>query len=68
LITDEQQSINQVLLMVKNQQVISVNKKTINLKAETLCLHGDGVHAVAFAKMINQKLKSDGITIKASAQ
>ena len=65
LITDEQQSINQVLLMVKNQQVISANKKTIQLKAETLCLHGDGTHAVEFAKMINERLKKEGITIKA---
>jgi UPF0271 protein len=65
LITDEQQSINQVLLMVKNQQVISANQKTIQLKAETLCLHGDGTHAVEFAKMINERLKKEGITIKA---
>lgn len=65
LITDQQQSINQVLLMVKHQQVISVNKKTIPLKAETLCLHGDGAHAVEFAKTINQQLKKEGITIKA---
>ncbi len=65
LITDERQSTEQVLLMVKHQQVVSVNNKTIDLKAETLCLHGDGVHAVDFAKMINQKLKSEGIAIKA---
>jgi UPF0271 protein len=65
MITDEQQSIDQVLMMVNHQQVISANKKNIPLKAETLCLHGDGAHAVEFAKMINQKLKSQGITIKA---
>jgi UPF0271 protein len=65
LITDEKQSIDQVLLMVKSQQVISANKKTIDLKAETLCLHGDGSHAVEFAKLINQKLKAEGIAIKA---
>jgi UPF0271 protein len=65
MITDEQQSIDQVLMMVNHQQVISANKKTIPLKAETLCLHGDGAHAVEFAKTINQKLKSQGITIKA---
>ncbi len=65
LITDEQLSTAQVLLMVKHQQVVSVNNKTIDLKAETLCLHGDGAHAVEFAKMINQKLKSEGIAIKA---
>ena len=65
LITNEQQSTEQVLLMVKHQQVVSVNNKTIDLKAETLCLHGDGAHAVEFAKMINEKLKSEGIAIKA---
>ncbi len=65
LITNEQQSTEQVLLMVKHQQVVSVNNKTIDLKAETLCLHGDGAHAVDFAKMINEKLKSEGIAINA---
>jgi UPF0271 protein len=65
LITDEQQSIAQVLQMVKHQQVQSVSNKNIPLKAETLCLHGDGSHAVEFAKLINEKLTAEGITIKA---
>lgn len=65
LITDEQQSINQVLSMVKHQCVISTGKRSIPLKAETLCIHGDGLHAVEFAKTINEKLKAEGITIKA---
>jgi UPF0271 protein len=68
MITDEHQSMEQVLLMVKQQQVISVNKKTIPLTAETLCLHGDGAHAVDFAKTISQRLKNEGITIKAPAK
>lgn len=67
LITDEQLAINQVLLMVKQQQVISVNQKSIPLIAQTLCLHGDGAHPVEFAKMINQKLKAEGISVKAPA-
>jgi UPF0271 protein len=65
LITDEQQSIEQVLLMVKRQLVISTSSKPIELRAETLCLHGDGTHAVEFAKTISQKLKAEGITMKA---
>lgn len=68
LITDENQSVNQVLMMVKQQQVVSANNKTIALKAETLCLHGDGAHAVDFAKKISEKLKAEGITIKAPVQ
>lgn len=65
LITDERQSIAQVMMMVKQQQVISVNNKTVPLNAETLCLHGDGSHAVEFAKLISTRLKSEGISIKA---
>lgn len=65
LITDEQQSVNQVMLMVKQQQVISTGKNSIPLKAETLCLHGDGAHAVSFAKLIHEKLRSEGISIQA---
>lgn len=67
LITNEQDSVKQVLMMVKEQKVISTNNKTIALKADTLCLHGDGAHAVDFAKLINQKLKQEGITLKAPA-
>ena len=68
LITDEQQAIDQVIMMVKHQRVISVNKKTVSLSAETLCLHGDGTHAVEFAKLINTKLKNEGIAVKAPRQ
>jgi UPF0271 protein len=65
LITDEQQSLNQVLLMVNKQQVISANQKAIDLKADTLCLHGDGVHAVDFAKTIHETLVKERVVIKA---
>ena len=68
LITDEQQSLNQVLLMVNKQQVISTSKKLISLKADTLCLHGDGAHAVDFAKTIHSALVNEGVSIKAPAR
>ena len=64
LITNEKSSLAQVLMMVKEQKVISVNEKIISLKADTLCIHGDGEHAVAFAKKIHLALTNDGITIK----
>lgn len=65
LITDVKQSLKQVLTMIKDQQVISVNQKPVTLKAETLCIHGDGIHAAEFAKTIYETLKKEGITIKA---
>jgi UPF0271 protein len=68
LITDEKQSLTQVLMMVNKQQVISSSKKVISLKADTLCLHGDGVHAVEFAKTIHETLTKEGVTVKAPAR
>jgi UPF0271 protein len=65
LIIDEQQSLNQALMMVNKQQVISTTQKVITLKADTLCLHSDGAHAVEFAKTIRENLVKEGVSIKA---
>lgn len=64
LITNESKSLKQVLRMVNQQEVISTHQKIIKIKAETLCIHGDGAHAIDFAKTIHQTLKNEGITIK----
>ena len=36
-----------------------------NEGADTICLHGDGVHAVAFARRINAALRNAGIAVRA---
>jgi UPF0271 protein len=65
MIIDEQESLNQVLLMVKDKKVETVNKKLITLQPDTLCIHGDGAHAVEFAKTIYQTLEKEGVIVKA---
>ncbi|RYY35207.1 MAG: LamB/YcsF family protein [Sphingobacteriaceae bacterium] len=65
LITNETQMTTQVLQMIKQGQVKTVNQNTIGIKAETLCLHGDGRHAVEFARMIHKRLTAEGIVIEA---
>lgn len=65
MIEDESQSIKQVLRFAEEQEVISVNDKIISVKAETLCLHGDGKHAVDFAKTITEQFRIKGIVVKA---
>ena len=57
LIESEEQSIQQVLKMVEHGTVTSVSGKEIKLHADTICIHGDGEHAVAFAKNIYETLK-----------
>ena len=68
LITDEAQAIQQVMQMITQQSVITATGKKVSIKAETLCLHGDGSHAVSFAKMITGRLQQEGIIIKAPTQ
>ncbi|MFL5738879.1 MAG: 5-oxoprolinase subunit PxpA [Flavisolibacter sp.] len=56
LITDEEKSVGQVLQML-NGTVTTISGKIIPIEAETICLHSDGVHALAFAKRIHQALQ-----------
>ena len=43
----------QVLQMLEHGTVTSVDGRTIVLKADTICIHGDAEHAAEFAKLIN---------------
>lgn len=63
LIEDEAQSLQQVLQMAKMGTVTSAGGNTIPVKAGTVCIHSDGVHALAFAKNMHAALISHGISI-----
>jgi UPF0271 protein len=65
LITDAKVSLDQVIKLVYEQKVTSVNNVSVPIKAETICLHGDGDHAVEFATNIYNCLKENNIEIKA---
>jgi UPF0271 protein len=65
LITDPDKAITQVLQMINKGTVTATTEKEIPVLADTVCLHGDGEHAVDFAKKINAALKENNIAIKA---
>jgi UPF0271 protein len=65
MITDAKVSLDQVIKLVYEQKVTSVNNVSVPIKAETICLHGDGDHAVEFATNIYNCLKENNIEIKA---
>jgi UPF0271 protein len=64
LISSEQQSLQQVLQMIQQQTVTSTSNKIIPVKADTVCIHGDGDHAMQFARLIFTTLKENNIAIK----
>jgi UPF0271 protein len=60
LIEQADKMIQQVLQMIKEGTVTTMSGKIIPVIAETICIHGDGEHAVEFAKVIHdaiQKMK-----------
>jgi UPF0271 protein len=70
LINDPAQTLRQVLKMVKEGRVDVYTKEgapsgEVSLAAETVCLHGDGEHAVEFAEMIHDRLSTAGVLIRA---
>lgn len=67
LITDEEKCIEQVLMMVLDGKVRSVSGKLIPIKADTICIHGDGPQAFSFAKRIREAIEKNEIQIKSHA-
>lgn len=67
LIAETETSVNQVLDMIRYGRVRSTDAIMVAIKAETICLHGDGDHAVEFASLIRTRLESEGCNIAAPA-
>lgn len=65
LIDDESVAVEQVLDMIKYGRVRSTEAIMIPIVADTVCIHGDGEHAVNFARAINSELRRNGVTILA---
>lgn len=63
LITNEDEIQNRVIGMVLNKKVTAIDGTEIDIEADTLCLHGDGEHAVIFAKKIREALEASGIIV-----
>lgn len=65
LIESIDESVEQALMMVQQEKVKSISGKIISVTADTICLHGDGKHAVEFCKAIVENLNANNIDIKA---
>ena len=65
MITDDKEAIQQVLKMVKEKKVVSTEGQEVPLQADTICVHGDGEHALLFSKQIKEVLQTHGIDISA---
>ena len=65
MIETTEQSVAQVLQIILHKNLQSTTGQEIPIKADTVCIHGDGENAVVFAQEINRALHQNKITISA---
>ena len=63
MITDEEEAIRRVIMMVKEGKVTAITGKEIAVTPHSVCIHGDGPKALAFVQKIRKTLEAEGITI-----
>ena len=64
VIHDEEECIARVLRMVTEGKVKAITGRDIDIKADSICVHGDGPQALAFARRIRDTLSKNGIEMK----
>ncbi|RZL92910.1 MAG: 5-oxoprolinase subunit PxpA [Variovorax sp.] len=65
LIESDADAIAQTLSLVRDHRVTAIDGSTVPVNAQSVCLHGDGAHALAFAQRIRERLASEGISVRA---
>lgn len=66
LITSAEVAIAQVLRMVQGGWVRTQQGQEVAIRADTVCLHGDGAHALDFARQLRTALASAAVDVRAT--
>ena len=64
MITDANAAIAQVLRMVQSGSVRTQQGTDVAIRADTVCLHGDGAHALEFAQRLSAALRQAGVLLQ----
>ena len=65
LLHDPNEAATRVLRMLREGKVRSVDGTDVNVRAETVCVHGDTAEAVEFARALRSTLEKEGVKISA---
>jgi len=63
LIEEEADVLAQVLSLVKHGTAVAVDGSTCRIRAQTICLHGDGPHALEYARGVRAMLRREGVEV-----
>jgi len=65
LLHDPEEAAARVIRMLREGKVRSVDGVDVDVRAETVCVHGDTPGAVDFARVLKSRLEKEGVTIRA---
>lgn len=65
LITSDELALAQTLEMVRHHRVRTLDGTWAAVRAETVCLHGDGEHALEYARTLRKRFAVEGINVSA---
>lgn len=65
VITNEEEVIERVIKMIKEHKVKAITGKEIEIKPDSICVHGDNPKALNFVKVIRERLIKENIKIEA---
>ena len=65
LLHDPKQAAERVLRMLREGKVRSIEGRDVDVRGETICVHGDTPGAVDFARELRTQLESEGVKIRA---
>ena len=63
LITDRKGVVSRVIQMVMEERIISVDGEPVEVKVDTICLHGDNPEALQLARTLRERLEEAGISV-----
>lgn len=63
LITDQKAAVSRAIQMVMDGRVISVDGEPVEVKVDTICLHGDSPQALQLARTLRERMKEAGISV-----
>lgn len=64
MITDSKLAVERGIRMITEGKVETIDGQDIDIKADSICVHGDGEKALQFVKEIKKALKAKGIEVK----
>ncbi|AXE28584.1 LamB/YcsF family protein [Chromobacterium phragmitis] len=66
LLSDDGAMLAQAESLVLRGEVITQDGVRVAVLADTLCLHGDGAHALRFARLLRARLEARGVAIRSN--